>query len=600
MHRLVRSLISGVSVFSIVLTHTVTPGIAATLSRTDYEACQAQDEAGFRTTITQVTTRALTTSAGEISYASLVDQEWRRLQLDQILDKRVDAVVAEVQSETSWARRIQSLANSEKAKELAVTVAERVYQSDDVKSAIEDLAAGVGGEAGKRIELASQDAAEPAVQCLKAFLGSRYGTTVAATVAGHAGDEFGLNAQGQANVSPDAVLRQSGEGVTGAAILIVRRQLANMAARIGQRIVGSILARIVSVVAGGVGLVLIAKDIWELRNGVLPIIAEEMKSVETKTKVREEIAQSLAGQIGEHAGEIGAKSAERIVEVWNEFRRAHAKALDLAERNSNFRTFLDSVPPETLPRLDEVISLTLEAEGEYGILKRLGDGTLDQAVRDLPEAAIDIARQTRSIETASKWWALGHENLSAVVANEIYRRAKPDDFTKDSLARLIAIADPLAIKRLAALTRDDRDILFERPTDELRGLARELDETELSAFAHYLTRLSGGARDRLAAAVISDRTQMRLLSSAGVRDAIIASRDQGAAIEMVLRPPSGPADVASLIRDINQIRDGAIHPRLFWETHPLAVGGLALAIILVLLLMRRLARPRLAPPAKSP
>ena len=60
---------------------------------------------------------------------------------------------------------------------------------------------------------------------------------------------------------------------TAWAILLVRRQLANMAARIGQRLAGSILARLVSVVAGGIGLVLIAKDIWELRNGVLPIIA---------------------------------------------------------------------------------------------------------------------------------------------------------------------------------------------------------------------------------------------------------------------------------------------------------------------------------------
>ena len=33
------------------------------------------------------------------------------------------------------------------------------------------------------------------------------------------------------------------------------------------------LGRLVSVVAGGVGLVLIAKDIWDFRHGVLPIIA---------------------------------------------------------------------------------------------------------------------------------------------------------------------------------------------------------------------------------------------------------------------------------------------------------------------------------------
>jgi hypothetical protein len=564
----------------------------SSLSRSDYEACQAQDEEGFRKAVTDITTRALSEGAREVNYQNLVASEWRRLALDDILDQRVDAVVAEVQSETSWARRVQSLADSEQAKALAVAVAERVYQSPDVKDAIEALVAGVGTEAGKHIEIASQDAAEPVVQCLKAFLGPRYGTTVAATVAGSAGEEFGLSASGEADVSAKAVIRQSSEGVTGAAILVIRRQLANMAARIGQRIVGSILARVVSVVAGGIGLVLIAKDIWELRNGVLPIIAEEMKSKETKDKVREEIAQSLATQIGSNALDIGAKSAERIVGVWREFRSAHAKVLGLAEKNEEFRTFLDAVPPATLPRLDEVTGLILETESEAAIMKRLADGTLDQAVRDLPEDAIDIARQTRSLETATRWWLLGPEHLGAVVSNEIYRRAKPDEFTKESLARLISIGDPLAIKRLSGVGRDGRDVLFERQTDELRGLARALDEEELSALAHYLSRLNGPARDRLFGAVIANPAEMQVLSSQDVRDAIIASKDQAAAVDMILGPKSGSAKYGVLVNDLERVWQGQVHPRLIWEAHPLAVIAIGIGAFMLLLLMRRILRPR--------
>jgi hypothetical protein len=565
---------------------------ASSLSRSDYEACQAQDEEGFRKAVTDITTRALSEGARDINYQNLVASEWRRLALDDILDKRVDAVVAEVQSETSWARRLQTLANAEKAKELAVAVAERVYQSRDVKDAIEALVAGVGAEAGKRIEIASWDAAEPVVQCLKAFLGPRYGTTVAATVANSAGEEFGLSASGEADVSAKAVIRQSSAGVTGAAILVVRRQLANMAARIGQRIVGSILARIVSVVAGGVGLVLIAKDIWELRNGVLPIIAEEMKSKETKDKVREEISQSLATQIGANTLDIGAKSAARIVEVWREFRSAHAKVLGLAEKNEEFRTFLDAVPPAILPRLDEVTGLILETESEAAIMKRLADGTLDQAVRDLPEDAIDIARQTRSLETATKWWSLGPDLLGAVVSNEIYRRAKPDDFTKESLARLISIGDPLAIKRLSGVSREGRDVLFERQTGELRSLARGLDEKELSALAHYLSRLNGHARDRLFGAVIANPAEMRVLSNEGVRDAIVASKDQAAAVDMLLGPKSGSAKYEVLINDFERVRQGRVHPRLVWEAHPLFVIAVGIGAFVMLLLIRRILRPR--------
>ena len=108
-------------------------------------------------------------------------------------------------------------------------------------------------------------------------------------------------------VSAGSVLKESTGGLAGATILIVRRQLANLAERVGQRIVGSVLSRLVSVVAGGVGLVLIAKDIWEFRNGVLPIIATEMKAPATKEKVRDELASTLDQQMNDHVKEIAER-----------------------------------------------------------------------------------------------------------------------------------------------------------------------------------------------------------------------------------------------------------------------------------------------------
>src|SRR6185437_4544418 len=81
-------------------------------------------------------------------------------------------------------------------------------------------------------------------------------------------------------------------------------QLSRMAARIGQRVIGAVLSRLVSTVAGVVGVVLIAKDIWDFRHGVLPIIAEEMKSKATKDSVRQEMATTLSEQVGQGVKEI--------------------------------------------------------------------------------------------------------------------------------------------------------------------------------------------------------------------------------------------------------------------------------------------------------
>ena len=199
---------------------------------------------------------------------------------------------------------------------------------------------------------------------MQAFLGRRYGTTVARIVADGAGKEYSVDpAKGGAQVSTGQVLVEGSEGIAGTVVLVVRRQLANMAARIGQRIVGSILSRLVSVVAGGVGLVLIAKDIWDFRHGVLPIIADEMKSKATKDKVREELAKSIAEQINDSLKEISDKTAERVVEIWLEFRRAHAKVVELAERQDGFKRFLDTVKADDMPRLDEIVALVLAERG---------------------------------------------------------------------------------------------------------------------------------------------------------------------------------------------------------------------------------------------
>jgi hypothetical protein len=558
------------------------------MTRSDYEACQTRDEQSFRAALEGITTRALQASIADVNYRSIVGEEWRKGGVGDIIDKQVDKAIADVRDESSWSDLLQSLAYQEKAQSLATAVAERVYKSDAVTKAIEGLAVGVGREVGKRIEFGSQDAAEPAIACLKAFIGPRYGETVARVVTADAGKQFDVDATaGGADVGTGAVISQSAGGITGAAILVLRRQLANLAQRLGQRLVGSVLSRLVSVVAGGIGLALIAKDIWDLRNGVLPIIETEMKSEETKEKVQDELAKTIGDQIAEHVHEIGASTADRVVEIWQEFRRAHHKALELAEQNDGFKRFLNSTKPELLPRLDEVLSLILTSEGEDGILKRLNDGTLDEAVNKLSPSGLTIARETRSLETALKWSAVAGDTLPQVIDYEIYRRASPDDFTQPSLQRVIKLGDRLAVGRIASVSRETRDALFELPDDDLKKLARSLTENDLATLARYLTGLDRPARERVLRAVALSPAKMQVLASGAARDGILASRDQDAAVAMMLRD-TAVLDFPAITRDVRLATDGQIQPRLVWEKHPALIVAAALGLLIVLLILRRL------------
>ena len=597
----VRLAISLLVVIAIVTSQVALPASAAeAISRADYEACQARDDAGLRAAVVTIATDAITNGTKTIDYKALVADQWRENNLDQIIDTQVDIAVQEVTNETSWSDRLKSLANAEKSQELATAVAERVYRSDAVKAAIESLATGVARDVGKTIELASSDATGPLLDCLKAFIGPRYGVAIANALAGDAGKDVAIDPKrGSIDVSAGSVLKETTGGLAGATILIVRRQLANLATRVGQRIVGSVLSRLVSVVAGGVGLVLIAKDIWEFRNGVLPIIATEMKSPATKEKVREELASMLAEQMNDHVKDIASAAADHVIEVWQTFRRAHALVLQIAEQNGEFRKFLDGVKPEALPRLDEVVALLVASEGQGSILKRLQDGSLNTAVHSMPTNGLEIARDTKSVATALDWMALAGDRLDSVVNYELHRRVAPGDLTRASLDRILALNNRTAIVRIASLPPEARDTLFNLTSDDLNALLKALSGDELKALAGYLRGLQPGPRDKVLKAVAADPAKMQILATGSVRERIIESNDQAAAADMMLEPASGLSP-REFIEDAKLVGQGRVAPLLLWDKHPWSVALTGLTILIFLAWISRLFRPRTRPPAPVP
>ena len=583
-----RLIVSGLTAAALVLAQMPAASAAQAMSRTEYEACQARDDQGFRVAVESITRRGLEGVLAGLDYDALVSEQWRRANIDDVIDRQVDQAIAEVRDESSWMQLWQSLASKDKAQELATTAADRVYRSEAMKKALETVAAGIGKEVGKRIELAIVDTAGPAVQCMQVFLGPRYGTTIARIVSTGAGKEYTFDpAKNIAAISSGQVLAEGGEGIAGAVILLVRRQLTNMAARVGQRIVGSILSRLVSVVAGGVGLVLIAKDIWDFRHGVLPIVADEMKSPSTKEKVRAELVSSVREQIADNVKDISAKTADRVVEIWLEFRRAHAKVVELAERRDAFKRFIDTIGVEDLPRADEVVNLVLAKEGEEGVLKRIGDGTLHTAIHAMPAGGVEIARETRSLETALQWYAVAGDHLPQVLDYEIYRRAKPETFTKAGLERLLALEDRLAVTRLAALQPGARDALFELEGAELKKLGRSLAQEELDSLSRYLTGLDKTSSHRILRAVSQTPARMAQLARPSVREAILNSSDQSAAVGMMLQTNSLP-DPSVLFDHAQLVLDGRVSPLLLWLKHPVAISATLVLVLVFALFLKRL------------
>lgn len=567
---------------------TAVQAAAPILSRADYEACQARDGGDLRPAIEHMTFKALSAGVARLELRPILEQEWRTGGLDDIINTRVDLAIAEVSSETSWGARLRSLASREKAQELATAVAERVFRSDAVRKGIEQLAVGVGKGIGGSIEVVTADAADPVELCLAAFLGPRYGATVSRAVTREAASAFAIRpAAGSADVTGGDLLRQSAGGMTGAAVLIVRRQMANMASRIGQRVVGSVLGRLVSVAAGGVGLVLIAKDIWEFRNGVLPIIAEEMKSADTKARIREEIRSALSSELSNQMRDIASDTTDRVLAVWTHFKQAHAKVLAIAERHEGFRRLLDGTPPDRLARLDELVAIIASKDGEPGVIARLDQGRLAEGLNRLEAAGMEIARDLGSLEAGLAWQQLAREQTAEVVRLGIHKKADALALSRDHLRRMLDLADPVATTRLAAVKPDARLVLLALDNDDLKRLARGLNETELTTLASYLTGLEQLPRERVLRAVAAAPARMQVLASERVRGAIVSSRSQLAAVAMMLRADA-LLEPTGFVDDVKRVAEGAIKPVLLWEKHPTIAIGAGIVLLMLLLMLRRL------------
>ena len=117
-------------------------------------------------------------------------------------------------------------------------------------------------------------------------------------------------------------------------------------------------------------------------------------------------------------------------------------------------------------------------------------------------------------------------------------------------------------------------------------LARNLAEPDLDTLSRYLTGLQKGARERVLRAVAQNPARMQVLASPRVRDAVLASRDQNAAVAMMLRSELLP-NPALVMRDFQQVFDGEVSPILLWEKHTVLISALAVLALLVLLILKR-------------
>ena len=552
------------------------------------DECRALDDADVHNRIRELATTSFKTELTAIDYPALVNKYWVKADVGARIDREVDAAIAAVRADSSWPDRAYSTISKTAAGRYAAAVADKTYNSEGFKAALNELATGVAKDAGAQIEAATAKVSNPIVACVQTALQSRYGGAVAQVFVQESQKNLEARAEQPAVKigTADLVLNNAGS-ISGIVLIVTRRIIASLVESIGSRIAGVVASRIVSSVAGLVGLALIAKDIYEAGEGVFPIVAGQMKSDETKTVIKDEIGKTIQADITQQVGNIAQETSDRIYSVWLDFKQKYKLLLALSEKNAAFADVLKNARLDQVGKLGQIVEILHGSEGENRIFERAADGSLTRALLDLNDAGLAIAAERKSLADGLRWTAVAGQDLPRVVDTGIYRWLSPDGLSHETLGKLLAFDDRIALGRIAKLTPEQRELILSLPGGQMRDFARKLSDPQLAAFADYQRRLEPAAARALMRAVIETPSVMQELSGEGLQRAIYNSRDQLAALNMVIHADATLLSYGRIVKDAELVRNGDVGYRVFWERY---WPSLALAGFLVLLLLSWLRR----------
>jgi hypothetical protein len=593
--------LSGIVVVALVLS--TLPVQAHLLAQSDQtlQECTQVDEAALQDELNRVTQQIFSRALDEVDLATIVNQEWQRVDIDPLLDAEVDHAVERIKSEQALWDKFLSGWSADKAEELTRAVAGSAFESEAFAQKVEALSLAVADELAAQIAVLSAESVSAAFYCLQTFIADNYANVLVRQFEDQvrtATENIEFASSSELDTSILGVLDQHKTALGGIGVIvaaqIARRIVQNIGQQIARRVAGRIAGRvlgrigteIIPIVGWIVGTGLIAYDIYSSRDGALPQIQEQLKSAEVKAGIRDEIVAAMEPEFRREAPQIARDVANDLFSQWSAVKRNIRQVIDLTATDPAFAALMEQLEtPDELAQLVNLVGVALPALGQEAFHQAVADGTLAQVLRQ-PPGTIQLVEATKSIDTALAWSALAGSMLDQVVEYELYKHKTPVELTRPLLEKLLALDNRATIEKLALMDLPDIESLLTVSTSNLNALAAALSAEDLKVVARFLPHLNQEQRNELISRLISSPSLAGLLESTAVQQQLVASSNIQASLAFL----AGPRDLTALSGDVSALLTGQVGWGLFvykYGTGQSALIGVGL-VLLVLILLRLL------------
>ena len=576
-----------VSFFISLLLMSLSPPSAARAQSTapvsyTFEECDQVDEASLRDELNGITQTVVADEQSSLDVAEIINRHWRDMGMDSRVDNAVNDAIELVGSDTSFWELILSGWSPSKAEELATKVAEEAFGSDGFASRFDELSTVVADDIVEEIRLVTAKSASSALTCVQEFIGGRFSKTLTVE----------LNRQIEAELEllmldPDTdqsfldILEIHSNLAGGVAVIIGTRIGVELARRLASVLTRNIIGRIVSRILVRVAIVgipfvgwivggaLVVIDLYNSRDGALPLIQDSFQKDTVKTEMRKWMAEAVSEGLRLEMPTLARNVANSAFSQWQEFRRKFARVLELSETNPRFKLILDFTEVDQLAKLSELVALVEEYEPDR--LEDLLNSGQFAFIQSLPEEGLEIYRHSGKSETLVSWAELAGELLLKVVDYKLYLASEVTDFADPSaLKTVLRLENETAIHKSMSLDSEEREALLALTLETARSLLlSDLNTSQLSFIAAaYFTALSPQDSELLANFVLNSPALISLLESDSVQEALRQSKNLQAALSFLVKGMNrerGFGSVFQVLEDLAPVLSGDVSWLLFWH-----------------------------------